>query len=172
MFSRVFRRFRSMRWRDIRSNIRIRSFATICGFFALGNGASEVMCRVVFVKTRSVKAHFLWPAEGDIELMDYVTFDVDHPIVPNGSAQFTKLALCLQGQELTFDGHNFYCDGRWLHRVMEWTRDGQELVAFDWESGRIPNGYAYVGSHSSRGFDSRYLGFLPLSEIRKLRVLD
>lgn len=39
-------------------------------------------------------------------------------------------------------------------------------------SGIVPAGMIYVGSHHERGFDSRYIGLLPISRLTRMeRIL-
>ncbi|WBQ17653.1 S26 family signal peptidase [Sphingobium sp. CCH11-B1] len=144
--------------------------------------AALVMPQVTLVMSPSIEAFAVRKSPGPIARGDYVMFTLRHPIAGPKPVSVTKHALCLPGDRLTmfetpsplransWDGH-YYCNGRLLGVSLPQAHNGLKLTHMKW-SGVIPAGMAYVGSPSPRGFDSRYFGLLPLSDlIRMERIL-
>lgn len=148
----------------------------LAGYAALTIGCCSVMAKawdsVVYTFTDSVPATVLLKTPTvEVGKRDYLLVEVSHAYMPETIPRLTKTALCLPGEELTFDGLNFHCDGVWLHRVKPETSGGHPLDAFAWEGGVVPEGQVYFGSDHPDGFDSRYLGFAQLDEVIRLKVL-
>jgi conjugal transfer pilin signal peptidase TrbI len=138
--------------------------------------------QVTLVMSPSIEAFAVRKSPGPIARGDYVMFTMHHPIAGPKAVSVTKHALCLPGDRLSmfetpsplapnsWDGH-YYCDGQFLGVSLPQAHNGMKLAHMKW-SGVIPAGMAYVGSTHPRGFDSRYLGLLPIARlIRMERIL-
>ena len=155
---------------------RRRKTLILSGYAALTLACCSVMAKVwdnvVYTFTDSVPATVLLKTPNvEVGKRDYLLVDVNHSYMPQEIPRVTKTALCLPGDKLSFDGLNFYCEGVWLHRVKPETKLGFPLDAFAWEGGTVPEGFVYFGSDHPDGFDSRYLGFAPLADVTRLKVL-
>ena len=65
----------------------------------------------------------------------------------------------------------YFCNGALLGISMAAGSHGQRLDHMRW-AGIIPPGLAYVGSRHPRGFDSRYIGLVPLRQLtRMMKIL-
>jgi type IV secretory pathway protease TraF len=144
--------------------------------------AAVLMPQITLVMTPSIEAFAVRRSPGPIARGDYVMFTLRHPIVGPKPVSVTKHALCLPGDRLTMfetpsplkpnsqDGH-YYCNGVLLGVSLPQAHNGMTLDHMKW-SGVIPVGMAYVGSTHARGFDSRYLGLLPIADlVRMERIL-
>ncbi|WP_232494512.1 S26 family signal peptidase [Novosphingobium kaempferiae] len=144
--------------------------------------AALVMPRIHLVMTPSIDAYAVRVSPGPIRRGDYVMFTLRHPVAGPNAVQVTKHALCLPGDRLTLSerpsahapsatGVHYYCNGRLLGVSLPEARGGLKLEHMNW-SGVIPPGLAYVGSPHPRGFDSRYLGLLPIARLTRMeRIL-
>lgn len=96
---------------------------------------------------------------------DYVEF------VPPVENQYTrgkilvKRVACVEGENLTVYGLDFYCNGQYLGKARTQDSKGRPVEAFYW-SGEIPRGCYFVMGESERSYDSRYMGFVCRRHIR------
>ncbi|WP_422057863.1 peptidase [Sphingomonas sp.] len=144
-------------------------------------GGAWVLPRITLVMSPSVDAWIVSPAPGTIHKGDLVQFMLSHPAVGPQPVSATKYALCLPGERLTLveqpapfpanrrTGH-FYCNGSLLGVSFPVGPRGLRLEHARWH-GVIPPGYVYVGSRHPRGFDSRYVGLVPLTALQRMRRL-
>lgn len=139
---------------------------------AMLNLAAAGWSNLVYTLTPSVPAKLLVKTpDRPVHRWDYLLVAASDPLIPEGMP-LTKKALCLPGDELSFDGLNWYCNGVWLHRVKPATSAGTVLTPFAWEGGIVPPGMIYFGSRHPHGYDSRYLGFAREADVLRLeRVL-
>ena len=143
--------------------------------------AAWAVPQVNLVMSPSIDAWAVRAAPGPIRKGDLVQFMLSHPIAGPKPVNVTKYALCMPGERLTrietpsvasstsFDGH-YFCNGELLGVSLPFGPKGERLEHMRW-SGIIPPGMAYVGSHHPRGFDSRYIGLVPLHGLRRMQRL-
>ena len=144
--------------------------------------AAFLMPQVTLVMTPSIEAFAVRKSPGPIARGDYVMFTLRHPIAGPRPVSVTKHALCMPGDRLdlietpsrfarrSWDGH-YYCNGELLGVSLPQAHNGMKLDHMKW-SGIVPAGMIYVGSHHERGFDSRYIGLLPISSLTRMeRIL-
>lgn len=136
--------------------------------------------QLTLVMSPSIDAWVVRAASGPIRKGDLVQFSLSHPVVGAKPVSATKYALCMPGERLTriktpstrgaaWDSH-YFCNGALLGVSLPYARDGSRLSHLNW-SGIIPRGMVYVGSHHPRGFDSRYIGLVPISRLRRMQRL-
>lgn len=135
--------------------------------------------KISLVMTPSIDAWAVFKAPGPIRRGDYVMFTMRHPIAGPDPVSVTKYALCLPGDRLTMietpsqsapdamDGR-YFCNGRPLGVSLPYAHGGIRLEHMHW-SGIVPAGMAYVGSPHPRGFDSRYLGLIPIRKLTRVK---
>jgi len=92
-----------------------------------------------------------------------VIFEWHDPTLPEGVEHMTKRVMCLPGDTLKRDGLIFYCNGRRITVAKTETFAGTPLIAFDWQSGVVPDGSFFAATAHPDGYDSRYYGFVPLA---------
>lgn len=144
--------------------------------------AALLMPQITLVMTPSIEAWAVRSSPGPIARGDYVMFTLHAAIAGPRPVRVTKHALCLPGDHLTFtetpsplvaeafDAH-YFCNGRFLGLSMAMAGNGMKLRHMRW-SGIVPPGRIYVGSPHPRGYDSRYLGLLPISALTRMeRIL-
>lgn len=148
-----------------------RHFLVICAIFAGMNICAAGWRQVVLTMTPSVNVRVLFKTPQVPPIIgDYVLLEAEHEYFPDYRNLLTKRYLCGEGQTLVATKMNVFCNGVWLHRRKPETGTGEPLNAFIW-SGPVPEGQVYVGSKHPDGFDSRYLGFFPYSDLLRLSAV-
>jgi type IV secretory pathway protease TraF len=143
--------------------------------------ASIMMPRLTIVMSPSIEAWIVTERAGPIARGDYVRFALSHPIAGPRPVQVTKHALCLPGDRFSIEERPsslmggerdgwYYCNGSLLGVSLPRAHNGMRLEHFHW-SGIIPPGLAYVGSTHPRGFDSRYIGLVPILHLTRMERL-
>jgi len=80
-----------------------------------------------------------------------------------GYSQIKRIG-CSAGEELKNIGNDYYCDNKFIAKAKNYSLGGERLKKFEF-SGRIPEGYIFlVGDHSD-SYDSRYFGFIKVTDI-------
>ncbi|MCP3731341.1 S26 family signal peptidase [Sphingomonas sp. MG17] len=141
--------------------------------------ASLTLSHLTLVMSPSIDAWIVRPAPGPIRKGDLVQFTLSHPAIGAKPVSATKYALCMPGDRLSIiegpphsivlpsEGH-FYCNGMLLGVSVRLGPKGLPLERSRWQ-GIIPAGHVYVGSRHARGFDSRYIGLVPIAGLRRMR---
>lgn len=144
--------------------------------------AAIVLPRITLVMSPSIDAWVVREAPGPIKRGDYVRFVLRHPIAGPTPVSVTKRVLCVPGDRLTkiempsrFDrlamDARYFCNGLLLGTTLPHDHNGIPLAHMMW-SGVVPPGMIYVGSHHPQGFDSRYLGLIPVERLTRMaRIL-
>ena len=137
-----------------------------------GTLAQQLGRSFVFNLTKSVDGIlFLKHADKPVERGAIVLFPLKHPVLPRGVEHMTKMAMCLPGDILRRDGLQFYCNEKLIAHAKTHTKLGEALEVFAWKSGKVPNGFFFAGSPHRDGFDSRYVGFVPLGSATVLEAI-
>lgn len=144
--------------------------------------AAWFLPQITLVMSPSIEAYAVRNSPGPISRGDYVMYMLQHPIAGPSPVSVTKHALCMPGDHLTMyetpsrqapgrrDGH-YFCNGKLLGVTLPFAHNGLKLEHMKW-SGIIPSGMIYVGSRHPRGFDSRYIGLIPISRLTRMeRIL-
>jgi len=120
----------------------------------------------------SYKLFWLTPVKSgqEIQLGDYVLFPAPKAysqlagINLHDSAKAMKQLKCKDGQTLTVQGLQFFCDNIFIGMAKEKTLSGRPLTLFVF-NGVIPDGKLFVmGSHRD-SYDSRYMGFIDRNSV-------
>ena len=150
--------------------IRRKGFFLVALTFAALVVGDRAWSNVVYAFTESVPVRVLWKTPNQpAQKGDYALAPAAHLYIPENMTFLTKRVLCVAGDELRFDGRNWYCNGVLLNSVKPATKTGLPLEPFQWSGGVIPEGSVFLGSSHPDGFDSRYLGLFKTNEVVRLR---
>ena len=142
-------------------------FLVIAAFYFPCRAALSLL---VLNPTDSIGSHLMLKTPwSEIAPGDLVFVPVNHPLVPENS--LAKYALCWSGDHLKFADGAFYCNGFRLNSVKPFTKQGEPLTPFHWTEAVIPEGFIFIGSSHPDGFDSRYIGLIPVENATRLEHL-
>lgn len=138
--------------------------------------------QITWVVSPSIDAWAVREAAGPIRKGDLVSFMLSHPFAGPRPVPVTKYALCMPGEILTeiekpsYEGTNqpdgyYYCGDRLLGISKPYGRGGQKLEHLAWGRKPIPEGYVYVGSSHTSGFDSRYYGPVAITRLTRMEKI-
>ncbi len=140
---------------------RVQHVKTLAIIFVLGLVASAFGSHFTYNMTDSIDGVlFLRHPGKDVEKGSTVIFPLQHRALPPGVDHMVKIVMCIPGDILLREGRSFYCNGEFVATAKEFTNYGDPLIAFDWASGRIPEGVFFASTGHKDGFDSRYFGFV------------
>lgn len=138
--------------------------------------------QVTWVMSPSIDAIAVRADPGPIRKGDYVMFMLSHPLAGPKPVNVTKKALCMPGERIDmiekplmmpgvpsgqYDGW-YYCNERLLNVSKAIGRNGQKLDHWQPREGTIPQGFVFVGSSHSSGFDSRYYGPVAIPRLARM----
>jgi len=99
---------------------------------------------------------------------DYVIAHASSKYIDGGKPfDMTKRVACVPGEELRAQGRRYFCDGEYLGDAKERSLNGEPLKNFVF-NGRIPAGRLFVLGDSKDSFDSRYLGFVKVDDVKAI----
>lgn len=146
---------------------RQRKILVIASLSVLLLGMYYLLPNINITLTDSLDYHLFYRSDAAPQPGDYVLFPFKHPLLDNKALELTKKICCSEGQTLSSQGQQFYCDGQFLGTAKTETLEGEPMPLFNY-SGPVPDNHAFVmGSHPD-SFDSRYWGFLDLSQSTKM----
>ncbi|MBQ4839847.1 S26 family signal peptidase [Pseudoalteromonas luteoviolacea] len=127
---------------------------------------------LLWVITPSVEPTLLYKKDGHATRGEYVHFRFKHDLISDDEVSLTKRIACVEGDILarTGTGH-FYCNGEHLGHARQYATNGTELPVFEWDSAAVPTGKAFVIGDHLESFDSRYWGFIEISDAQRLAVI-
>lgn len=117
----------------------------------------------------STDKHLFWRSPGPLAAHDFVTFTLDHPLLPH-PAQVVKEVRCVPGQHLRVTDTEAYCDGKYLGPKKPYTLDGRPMPKWQYD-GIIPEGQFFLMNPHKDSFDSRYYGLRKREELTRLVAL-
>ena len=100
----------------------------------------------------------------------FVLFDIYTNLRPNcRPCRVVKEISCQEGDVLTMDDGDFYCNNAYIGHAKASARDGTPLTAFRF-NGLIPEGKLFVTGACIDSYDSRYIGFIEKTDIQEVVV--
>lgn len=129
-------------------------------YFAL----SFVYANLEIITSPSIDHKFLWKGGAAVERGNFVKFVLSNPVLKKQQVNVTKKVTCVSGDTLTtnVEARTHFCNNVYLGKAKEFTKDNAPLPFFVF-NGEIPEGYVFVSGTHADSFDSRYWGFLDLS---------
>lgn len=118
----------------------------------------------------SLNVRTLWLIDGEVKANDYVVFDFEHQLVPEGLTRMSKRVGCMHPSYIDIIVNDYFCDGNHLGTALEMDKDGNAMPRY-LTKGQIPIGEAFVVGDHERSFDSRYYGLLKVSVLRRATTL-
>lgn len=98
---------------------------------------------------------------------DYVLFTLDHPMTKKlGFSKAVKEVVCAGGDRMIVSGKDYYCNGAHLGRAKDKSLEGVPVDNFRFKE-TVPEGSLFVMGHTIDSFDSRYFGFISVSDVEK-----
>lgn len=137
----------------------------VIGLLALGVFYAED--NVVVATSGSVEHRWFWRTGEIAARGDYATFMLDHPLAGDKPVRLTKRLVCWAGDELAVRGQDYYCNDWHISRAKRTGLNGQPLPQFVYQ-GRILPGKAFAAGNHIDSFDSRYWGFVDISQTERL----
>lgn len=138
------------------------AFWVLCALF-LGQWTVQ---HLVINSGVSLPQTFFWKTGGSVGEGDYVTFWLDHDLMPK-PAMVVKRIACTEGHTLKEQTGWVYCDGLLLGISKPETKDGRPLTPFVW-NGPVPVGKLFVMGTHRDSFDSRYVGFIDRQVVERV----
>jgi len=145
-----------------------RAFSTALAIVALFAAATFVTSSVTISPTPSDGYHvFLYRRSfGEIQPGHYVMFRARTDLVDRcrEGCYLIKRVVCTAGQRLRVRNREFFCDGVFLGRAKTRSKRGVAVEAFRYD-GVIPEGLLFVMGCHPDSYDSRYFGFVRVSDV-------
>ncbi len=144
------------------------SVVKVFGIFILALAGAAFPSRLIISPTPSdgKRVFFRVDPPQEVRVGDYVVFPHKTERVKkceNGCFLIKKV-VCSSGSILEVRGLEYYCDGHFLGKARLSDSEGNPIKPFVW-SGVIPPGKFFVMGDHERSYDSRYFGFVELSNI-------
>ena len=78
---------------------------------------------------------------------------------PRYGRTFVKRLVCVPGDSLRNVGRDFYCNGQYVGRAKEISREGKKLPLFEYD-GKVPEGRLFAVGEAPASYDSKIWGFV------------
>lgn len=140
----------------------------IISCLALG---SYITNHVLIPATHSISPKLLWKT-GDkpTQQNEYMLFEHVDAYLPEGETHLVKRLGCIEGQYLTRLNYQFYCDGKEIALAHAEDSTGKRLPIFEF-TGVIPAGKAFAVGDTDNSYDSRYWGFIDISQAQRVLAI-
>jgi signal peptidase I/conjugal transfer pilin signal peptidase TrbI len=83
---------------------------------------------------------------------------------PSLPAPVMKIARCIPGEYLRVEDGRYYCNSEYLGTAKEYSLRGEKVEHFVYD-GIVPEGKLFVMGEHRDSFDSRYFGFIEVTDV-------
>lgn len=140
---------------------KIRAFVVFTGALVVG---LYIPTKLTITLTDSVKHRVFWMTDVDtkeIKRGDYLLFTQDHPWKEKyrGITKIVKEVGCVEGDILTQQGAEYFCNGESMGFALPADSAGNQLPRFGFH-GMVPHGKFFLRGHDIKSYDSKYYGFI------------
>lgn len=138
----------------------------IVGLVFVGAWASS---KILVSTSDSLNKHVFWKTDLAPSVGHYAEFKFDHEFIKakGVSDTFTKIVACGEGQTLTLDHGNYYCNGKYIAYVRKEGLHGDHLPVFVF-NGEIPAHHGFMLGTNPYSGDSRYFGLIDLRNAKRV----
>ena len=100
-----------------------------------------------------------------VDVMSTVLLEHEHRDgKPSAPAPVMKIARCVPGEYLHVADRRYYCNDHYLGTAKEYSLRGEKVGNFVYD-GVIPEGRIFVMGEHRDSFDSRYYGFIEVTDV-------
>ncbi len=149
----------AIEWRTFRWKIALIALGCVAIFYAERH--------VLVTVSASVEDRIFWRTGDQPDKGDYATFMFSHPLAGEEPVRLTKRLVCWEGDLLTIDGRDHYCNGEPLGSAKTVGLAGKPLPLFVYND-RVPAGKAFAFGEHVDSFDSRYWGLIDIASTERL----
>lgn len=149
----------SIEWKSFRWKLAIVAVGCVAIFY----GERHILVTV----SASVDDRIFWRTGDEPEKGDYATFMFSHPLAGAEPVRLTKRLVCWEGDVLTIEGRNHFCNGEPLGVAKTIGLNGKPLPLFVYND-RVPEGKAFAFGAHVDSFDSRYWGLVDVGVTERL----
>lgn len=142
-------------------------------FWRVGIVCSLALCvaltqkHLVTAVSASVEPYLFYRSEATPRPGDYVTFVLDNAFTQRAPFPVTKKLVCGPNDLLDKRGAQFWCNGIYLGDAKTTSMKGRTMPVFEWH-GTVPEGKAFVMGEHIDSYDSRYFGFVDLTQMQRV----
>ena len=165
-------------WKDLQCQIRSltpkRSLSLLAGFLVLSFAGAVIPGRLSISLSNSVGHRLFYYKPqfkpSSLKKDTFVLFDVYTKLRPDcWPCHVVKKIVCGQGDVLSVEKRNYYCNQEYIGTAKPYAKDGAPLQTFQF-NGVIPTGKLFVAGARLDSYDSRYIGFIDRKDIRAIVV--
>ncbi|NVM20253.1 MAG: signal peptidase I [Desulfobacterales bacterium] len=165
-------------WKDLQCRIRSltprKGLCLLAGFLTLSFAGAVIPGRFSVSPSNSVgyRLFYLKPQfkRSSLKKGTFVLFDVYTKLMPDcWPCLAVKKIVCTEGDVLSVNQRNFYCNKEYIGTAKPCAKDGAELEAFQF-NGVVPGGKLFVAGACVDSYDSRYIGFIDKKDIKAIVV--
>ncbi|MFH1675356.1 MAG: signal peptidase I [Pseudomonadota bacterium] len=165
-------------WEDLRHQIgaltRKKGLCLLAGILTLSFAGAVIPGRLAISPTNSVGYRLFYHKPrfepSSLKKGVFVLFDVYTRLRPNcWPCLVVKKIACAEGDLLTVEKGDFYCNGEYIGTAKTHAKDGTPLEAFQF-NGVIPKERLFVAGACVDSYDSRYIGFIEKKDIKAVVV--
>lgn len=166
------------RWKNLQCQIRSltlrKGLCLLAGFLILSFAGAVIPGRLSISLSNSVGHRLFYYKPkfkpSSLKKDTFVLFDVYTKLRPDcWPCQVIKKIVCAEGDVLSVEERNFYCNKDYIGTAKPCARDGTPLQTFQF-NGVIPGGKLFVTGACVDSYDSRYIGFIDKKDIKAILV--
>jgi conjugal transfer pilin signal peptidase TrbI len=140
----------------------------LIAFCALASAGISIPGKLAFSPTDSVGYRVFFISGGTADHLkndDFVIFPLYTETAPGcRPCTVVKKIACMEGESLTVNHRNFFCNGKYIGTAKTHSKDGDPVTTFIY-NGVIPANKLFVMGACRDSYDSRYFGFIDKKDV-------